>query len=247
MQDCSKYDIMISARLDGTLNKKDAKELDKHLETCADCRKYLQLLETIRDGMREDLPDPPEALREGIMYKIGLEKHRKLHFGAMGRWTAIAAVLCVVIFGVVKLTGSGVMKASAPEAAPAAFSGSGGAEIADGVEEAEDGGFLYESKLAVKDAAVPEEAPMPAPAAASGGTNGADQWADSAPTVAGANGAEPESVYRAASLPGYDTARAAMDGGDYWGVCVFYGALPEGLAAAGWQAAIPGDGELERW
>ena len=53
MQDCSKYDIMLSARLDGTLNKKDARELEKHLAECAECRKYLQLLETVKDGLRE--------------------------------------------------------------------------------------------------------------------------------------------------------------------------------------------------
>ena len=254
MQDCAKYDNMLNARVDGTLNKKDAKELDKHLAACADCRKYLQLLEDIRDGLHEDLPDPPETLREGIMYKIGLEKHRKLHFGAMGRWTAIAAVLCVVIFGVVKLTGSGVMKAAAPEAAPALYSANGGGATAD-TAGAEDGGMLYESKLAVKgNAAVPEEAPAPVPepvpASAAGGTASNDQAfrAEEADSIGGAE-KEPEngSVYLAGSLPGYDIARAALDSGDWWGVCIFYGALPEGLGAGSWQTKIPEDGEKERW
>ena len=247
LQDCSKYDIMISARVDGTLNKKDARELDQHLDTCADCRKYLQLLETIRDGLREDLPDPPETLREGIMYKIGLEKHRKLHFGAMGRWTAIAAVLCVVIFGVVKLTGSGVMKASAPEAAaPAALSNAaGGAAMADTAEAP------MEVLTSLKSpAAAPAEAPAPAPepAADSGCFHEAEEKAANE-SAADKNDSlsAPGSVYRAASLPGYDAARAALDGGEYWGVCVFYDALPEGLLTAQWQTKIPEDGELERW
>ena len=54
-------------------------------------------------------------------------------------------------------------------------------------------------------------------------------------------------MYLAASLPGYDAARAAMDSGEYWGVCVFYDALPDGLLTARWQTKIPEDGELERW
>ena len=250
MQDCAKYDIMLNARVDGTLNKKDAKELDKHLASCADCRKYLQLLEDIRDGLQEELPEPPASLREGIMYKIGLEKHRKLHFGAMGRWTAIAAVLCIVVFGVVKLTGSGVMGASAaPKAAAPALNSAGGAAVEYAVRaEAEEDSLQAESKRAVLSSLTgPTEAPAPEPAPAAGGSmDYGDRAADEMPGTA-ANGAESGSVYLADSLRGYDFARAALDGGDYWGVCVFYGALPEGLGTGDWQTKTPEDGEKERW
>ena len=257
MQDCSKYDIMISTSLDGTLNKKDARELEKHLASCADCRKYKQLLETIRDGLREDLPDPPEALREGIMYKVGLEKHRKLHFGALGRWTAIAAVLCVVIFGVVNLNGSGVMKSAAPEAAPASLANNGGTTYgvmsmdAQAEEEsAQDSILLDESKVAVKSpGSVPAEAPEPTVSAAGGsGASGEYRASNGVPETE--NGPEeplPGSVYMADSLPGYERARAALDGGDCWGVFVFYGGLPEGLDTSRWQTKIPEDGEKARW
>ena len=253
MQDCAKYDIMLNARVDGTLNKKDEKELDKHLASCADCRKYLQLLEDIRDGLQEELPDPPASLREGIMYKIGLEKHRKLHFGAMGRWTAIAAVLCIVVFGVVKLTGSGVMgssAAAAPKAAsPALYSDYESANVDNAAaEKAEEDAMLAESKLAVLSGLTsPTEAPAPEPAPAAGGSmDDRDRAADGMPGTA-TNAVDSGSVYLADSLRGYDFARAALDSGDYWGVCVFYGALPEGLGAGDWQTKIPEAGEKERW
>ena len=253
MQDCSKYDIMISASLDGALNRKDAKELEKHLASCADCRRYMQLLETVKEGLHEELPDPPEMLREGIMYKIGLEKHRKLHFGAMGRWTAIAAVLCVVILGVVKLTGSGVMKASAQEAVPMALnsvaSGAAGADME--AEKAADSGWLSESKLAAANDMPSQEETLTAESAAGSGSaaNGAVR---SVPAEPGAmndalDGPDVGSVYLADSLPGYDTARAALNSGDYWGVCVFYGALPEDLGAGAWQRETPESGEKDRW
>ncbi len=250
MQDCAKYDIMLNGRVDGTLSKKDAKELDKHLAVCADCRKYLQLLEDIRDGLHEDLPDPPEALREGIMYKLGLEKRRKLRFGAMGRWTAIAAVLCVVIFGVVKLNGSGVMSsgASAPKAAaPAAYSDSGMAEAEITVQETEENGnWVTEAKLgsAAMPAPMEEPAPENTSAVKNGGSAAMEDRAE-APTASG--GDSFGTVYDVLSLQGYDRARAALDSGSYWGVCVFYDRLPEEVSADGWEREKAGDGELDRW
>ena len=227
-------------------------ELDKHLASCADCRKYLQLLEDIRDGLQEELPDPPDSLREGIMYKIGLEKHRKLHFGAMGRWTAIAAVLCIVVFGVVKLTGSGVMgssAAAAPKAAAPELNSAGGVAVEYAVRaEAEEDSLPAESKLAAPSSLTgPTEAPAPEPApAADESLDYGDRAADGMPGTA-ANGAESGSVYLADSLRGYDFARAALGSGDYWGVCVFYGALPEELGTGDWQTIIPEKGEKERW
>ena len=114
--------------------------------------------------------------------------------------------------------------------------------------EAEDGAIVYESKVVVRaTAGVPTEAPAPEPAM-SGGSNGADPEADGIPVSDESEYAPaPGSVYLAASLPGYDAARAAMDSGEYWGVCVFYDALPDGLLTARWQTKIPEDGEKARW
>ncbi len=249
LQDCSKYDMMISERVDGTLNKKDARALDRHLAECAECRKYLQLLETVKEGLREELPDPPDALREGIMYKIGLEKGRKKHFGAFGRWTAIAAVLCVVIFGAVKLNGSGVMKSAAPEAAsPASASGAGGTVYRDSAEDGAEPEPAAPEKYEVLTAAAPSPTLSAQFAGGSGGETPRDPEAPAAPAENGAWAeGEFDSVYRAYSLPGYDRARAALDSGDYWGVCLFYDRLPEEVSAASWQEAASGEGELQRW
>ncbi len=260
MQDCSKYDIMLSARLDGTLSKKESRELEKHLAECEDCRKYLQLLETVKDGLREELPDPPELLREGIMYKIGLEKNRKRHFGAFGRWTVIAAVLCVAILGVVKLNGSGVMGSSAAPAEAAPMIQAGSAQRAADASEEENAlaDSLLESKMTVP-APAPTLTAQLADSAGSGSKAGGAAF-DSAPAAASDSGApeaayengireEPEngSVYTVGSLPGYDAARAALDSGDYCCVCLFYGRLSEGISTQGWQMKIPEAGEKERW
>ena len=246
MQDCEKYDIMLNARLDGTLNKKDAKELDRHLAACADCRNYLQLLELMREGLREDLPDPPDSLREGIMYKLGLEKNRKLRFGAFGRWTAIAAVLCVVILGAVKLNGSGVMQRAAPEAAAAPGSSTveyanGGASAEAGPEEEQFDGLL-ESKQAVPEPTAAYTARWEASAPAAGSGSAVKDRGNADPGAAA-----DDSVYAAGSLPGYDRARAALDSGRYWGVCLFYEALPERTDTGAWESRPPEEGENARW
>ena len=55
MQDCSKYDILINAKLDGALDEEEERELEAHLASCDDCRNYLRLLELMKDGLREDL------------------------------------------------------------------------------------------------------------------------------------------------------------------------------------------------
>ena len=270
MQDCSKYDIMLSAYLDGELQGAEAKELEKHLRTCAECQKYLALLKSVKEGLKEDLPPAPETLRRGVAYKLELEKKRhKLYFGAFGRWTAIAAVLCVVIFGVVRLTGSGFSNAS-KQAAPAAAGGSTGGSLAPAESaydaSAPDGAVpngLMESKTAAGGGSVlPPAAPVPAAGsvvpdtaaaaeesviyAASGAAPAAAPSATAAPGER--NGPEePASPYLTGSLRGSDAGFSALGEGNYFGVFVFYDALPEGVSQKDWAMQTPREGEQARW
>lgn len=263
MRDCSEYDIMLSARLDGELSEDEDRELEEHLAVCPDCRKYLRLLETVRDGLKEDLPAPPETLKQGVMYKIGLEKKRgRLVYGAFGKWTAIAAVICIVIFGAVKLKESGLQKtmAEAPSAAAEGYSLRGVADGAanDAVQfggneytqavKSDTAGFLTEDK---HPAAMNTSMPMPVPAA----TAALEATEEEPPVKSSAEGAIPEaanddrdsSVYSAGSLPGYDVGRAALGDGDYRSVCIFYDPMPESVDTEEWLTERPGEGELNRW
>ncbi|MBR4703737.1 MAG: zf-HC2 domain-containing protein [Oscillospiraceae bacterium] len=274
MQDCSNYNIMLSAYLDGELHGKEAKELEKHLRTCVECQKYLALLKSVKEGLKEELPPAPETLRQGIAYKLELEKKRqKLYFGAFGRWTAIAAVLCLVVFGVVKLTGSGVSRTE--QAAPAAVKGgsTGGslapAESAYDAAAEPDGVWTnaLESKTTAAGGAVlPPAAPVPA--AGSAGSdfsaeeeapaeeeNGSIAYAASGamPAPAAPNAPmeepveEPASPYLTDSLRGSDAGLSAMGEGEFYGVIVFYDALPEGVSQKDWAMQTPREGELGRW
>ena len=275
MQDCSKYNTMLSAYLDGELHGKEAKELEKHLRTCEECQKYLALLKSVKEGLREELPPAPETLRQGIAYKLELEKKRqKLYFGAFGRWTAIAAVLCLVVFGVVRLTGSGVSRTS--QAAPAAVKGgsTGGslapAESAHDAAAVQDGvrtNALESKTTAAGGAVLPPAAPVPAAgsavsdsfaeeaAAAEEGGGGIAYAASGAmPDAAAANAPaeqpdpeEPASPYLTDSLRGSDAGLSAMGEGEFFGVIVFYDALPEGVSQKEWAMQTPREGEKARW
>lgn len=266
MRDCSEYDIMLSARLDGELSEDEERELEEHLASCPECRKYLRLLETVRDGLKEDLPAPPETLAQGIMYKVGLEKKRgRLLYGAFGRWTAMAAVICIVIFGAVKLKESGLQKnmTEAPAVMTEGYTLRNAGGSADGVKDAaappqaaEPQADAAEVTQAVKAEGFLEDVKHPVPAA-TGMPMPAPSLAAEAPgSAAGENGTLPQaesemwdeySVYRAGSLPGYDVGRAALGDGDYRSVCIFYGALPETVDTEKWLTERPGEGELNRW
>ncbi len=276
MQDCSKYDTMLSAYLDGELGEAELGELEEHLGSCRECRKYLALLKSVKEGLKEDLPDPPETLREGIAYKLSLETRRqKLYFGAFGRWTAIAAVLCLVLFGVLRLTGSGL--SGAEKAVPAEGAGrynasfkssSGGASADYGSQES-----------AREPAEAMQAAPAGAPRAAiaAGGASADDagnSFADgaaeeeSAPTAANDTAAPPieaaaapppeaaaapDAVWEAPTSYMTDTLRGSQAGllavkeGDYHSVLVFYDALPEDVSTENWAMQTPREGELRRW
>jgi hypothetical protein len=101
---CNKYNELISAYIDNELNEDDRAVLDAHLETCDECRKYLKLLQSVSSSAGNTLVQPPEKLAEGIMYKAKLESSHK-HFRRFpfGRYTAIAAVFCLVMLGAYKI------------------------------------------------------------------------------------------------------------------------------------------------
>jgi len=273
MAKCDQYNEMLSAYVDGVLGRSDAKKLKKHLDSCSECRKYLALLQTIHTDLREDLPDPPETLAPGIMMKLkGENGRKKWYFGSFGRWTAIAAVLCLAVFGIVRLTGSGggetadtvngyrmaSTAAGAPTAAGSSSGGAtGGASPADNAAEEYLSG-IESCSLATADATEPEPAadsafdegaalteekmPVPMPAALPAPEADTELF----DTVEAPAEAAPSSVYDAASLRGYDLGRAALDEGEWYAVCICY-TLPERIAPADWLPLTPGEGEIGRW
>lgn len=134
MSECEKYNTLISASVDGELSIDDKVELNEHLRSCRQCRSYLEMMEKMSSVLKECAEEPPENLTRWIMADIKPEKRR--FFGAYGRYTAIAAIICLAVLGTSVLRPwlsgkSGDMKnaENAPPSALSADTGAGGEEF----------------------------------------------------------------------------------------------------------------------
>ena len=92
--ECEKYAELISRSIDGDLSSAEEEELNRHLESCADCRSLLKDLKDIR-GFGFELSEPPDGLKEKIMAKI---KHEKARTRFKPRTYAALAAAVAVIF-----------------------------------------------------------------------------------------------------------------------------------------------------
>lgn len=116
--DCSKFEELCSAYLDGALPENELLDLLAHLEECERCAAYLDALKTIRKGL-DALPcEMPEELHEKIMEKVVAEaasttvqyRQPKHHIPVFTMVAAAAAAVVLVVSGtvgdLVNMTGS---------------------------------------------------------------------------------------------------------------------------------------------
>ncbi len=107
---------MLSASVDGELSEREEQELQEHLKTCRGCRETLALLRVTAEALRQERTEPPEKLAEGILFLAEKERSRR-RFSLKGwRFTAIAAVICLGVLGVVHFSGAGSSMAPARSA-----------------------------------------------------------------------------------------------------------------------------------
>ncbi|CAN5758310.1 hypothetical protein BH11MYX3_BH11MYX3_28670 [soil metagenome] len=78
VDECLRFDALLAARADGTLNPAGKSLLDRHLASCRACREVAETLSPIADT-DGDLADLPEV--DPAAYALGLEVAR----GGMGR------------------------------------------------------------------------------------------------------------------------------------------------------------------
>lgn len=204
MADCEKYNTMISAAVDGELEIEEKLELSEHLKTCAECRSYMELMERMHDALAEGGAEPPSKLADGIMYKVELaSSRRRFRRGTWGRYTAIAAILCLAVLGAARLApllkGSG---AAAPSENDAAAKG--------------DAPYIDEEPMSIDD----------------GGIRGEDmpQSNDSAYS-ADSDGVEAALKYPGEKSAGIELYRDRKDGygESFYEVAIIYGSEPQRL------------------
>ena len=258
----------ISASLDGELTPEEELALQEHLAECEDCRAALALLRSMAKVMREDTVRPPEKLAEGTRYLFEQEKKNRGFNLKRWRFTAIAAVICLALFGVVKLAPWSAGDKTA--AAPMAFNDLSAQESVKGPVSAP------ASTQAAKDILTaagsmepaPESAEGPGeepaaeqdmrgePIAAAAANNGMVQedagMADGFPEEEAnmqTNGVLPGSapLYTAVSLPGYAIYSQLEGAENYYSVCFTYGEVPETIRSNGECTPLDAPEGQERW
>lgn len=102
MNECEKFEDLISAYIDGEVTSEERDELMAHIENCPHCAELLAIYTDISLIASEDV-EPPEELLAGVMaevHKINAKnaapaKKAKVIYL---RWAAIAACAALVIF-----------------------------------------------------------------------------------------------------------------------------------------------------
>lgn len=99
--ECSEYEALISAMLDGELSREEESALHTHLKTCERCRNYLALMRAIQGAAEADAPDPPADLSGRIMASVRAaapqKKKKGRILGIPVRSLALAAAAAVVL------------------------------------------------------------------------------------------------------------------------------------------------------
>lgn len=90
------YKKMIFAYLSGSLDGEERAAFERHLAVCPECRKELSEAEELNSFLDGFSPDPPEALKNGVMARIRAEK-RQARLKRLWRIALPAAMLTVVI------------------------------------------------------------------------------------------------------------------------------------------------------
>ena len=267
----------ISASLDGELSPEEERALQEHLAECADCRAAMAFLRSMSAVMREDTAEPPEKLAEGTLYLFEQEKKNRGFNLKRWRFTAVAAVICLALFGVVKLApwSAGSKTAAAPmnavsiaakqyddaSAAPADLAGGAATPSAEAcVEEAEapaepapaapaDMGMrsVSPSPAQLPAAAAPEERNGAVSSAPSADEGEPEGGTDGLPGASAKGEWVTSTLYAASALPGYSIYSQLEEADAFYSVCFVYGEVPETIRTNRECAPLQSPEGQERW
>ncbi len=97
MSEHTRFEDLISEKLDGVITAAGERELAAHLASCQDCRELMTILSAAH-GALDFEAEPPEELKTNVMEAVRAEKNRKkIRLRALTGALAAAAVLAVAI------------------------------------------------------------------------------------------------------------------------------------------------------
>ncbi len=125
MSECTKFQELISSAVDNEISDADKEALEAHLAECETCRRVYEAFSAISGAAADSLAEVPKNFKENTMSLVMSEASRprgvKRFLNLYGRYTAIAAVLAILIIGGRSVTGNMFrMGSAAPVAAESA-------------------------------------------------------------------------------------------------------------------------------
>ena len=101
MKSCEEIEQLISCMIDGESSESEAAEVQKHIESCEQCKAFYTAVRTISEDFSDDLMTPPENFASGVMAKISNQKPKqKGKIITFRRFVATAAACLVLAVGV---------------------------------------------------------------------------------------------------------------------------------------------------
>lgn len=161
VDDCSRFDLALSAYVDGELDPGHAMDLDEHMRQCSACREQARLLKAMRVSLRRSNPGRcPDALRARLGAVVTEERERASSLPEerrprliQKRYAAVLALAAGVAF-VAGLTRQGPR--AAPSGAPLAVND---AEVAASVESLLDDLVVQHAQPLPPETTNPEDLP----------------------------------------------------------------------------------------
>lgn len=120
MNNCEKYQEMISSMLDGELSDAQQSELSRHLSVCPRCRRMYSAFSALSSAAAEDTVPVPADLHESIMSAVRSSASAASRRGLIVRlrpYAAAAACLIVIAAGAICLRGGFASSANVSGAA----------------------------------------------------------------------------------------------------------------------------------
>jgi hypothetical protein len=124
---CKQFQPIFDAMIDGSMTEQQSKQLETHIETCADCRQAYRTHCTMETVISEcfTLPGPSSEITQSILNRISNTKPAAAPalVWARGTFTKIAAgILLMAALGLGFAAGRYPFVASSIDAAPTAYS-----------------------------------------------------------------------------------------------------------------------------
>ena len=161
MADHAYFEELIMAAADGEIAPEEEAELRAHLESCEQCRAFMETMEAVSGVSARDLPPAPAGFAEGVMAQIrsaAPEKKKAKILSLPVRTLSLAAVAALVLWVGFRIAPAFASKSASGATAPQSVASSAGGSYTDSAAAAQPAAVPTEEEAAAEEAPPPQSA-----------------------------------------------------------------------------------------